>query len=479
MKRALSSPLTMTPATIKLVTSLSSSLGQIKKFFTAKNILWQDKAIAVVTALSFSLAIMLKERGVLVGLLLVPLLLFYPYSARDKKNILQQFSSPLYLLLYALVAVFGFSLFWGLAHNTIMPAADYRQAIFYHGWFVLGRTLLLAAIVPSLLWFFKNKPVARDVTLDLLMLVAVLVMLTIVVLVELQLINNGERQGLRSSQYSQNAAILFLLILPLLFKKNGMAWLCLPLVLLLHLRMTTIGGVVVGYTVSRAWTLAMVIGVAIYLLIPRLITLSRNRRIMLWGALVMVYFLYIVGLWLSGVIYDTSDPYNHPLLHFLKSLGFDGNSMKERLKFWHFIDYYIFQHPFVGYGININRYLLTLTSDFSTNILGVPYHAIAGECFLINGFCEALNQPHYIWIEILLDAGLLAPLLLFAFFARGWWQLLVQHNNHPSARAAFTFFTACVFCFIITNSFYAFWQMYMMVMGMLLLLSQTAKNKKS
>ena len=451
----------------------------IKFFFTKRAIPWQDKAIALVTALSFSLAIILKERGALLGVLFIPLLLFYPYSARDKKNIIKQYASPLYLLFYALLAVFAFSILWGGNHNTIMPHDDYRRVIFYHGWWVVGRLLLLAAIVAPLLWFFNAKPMARDATMQLLMMVGIGTMLLIIVLTQLGLINNGARNVFRNDQYSQNVAILFLLILPLVFKKNMLAWLCLPLIFLLHLPMMTISGFVVGYGTARLWTVAIFMGGAMYLLLPWLLSWKKNSRIFLWGLLLLGYLLVIITLLASGLIFKPNDPYNHPLLQFLKSIDIDGHSIKERFKFWHFISYYILQHPWVGYGLNITRYLPTLSNDFMTTIFSIPYHAIKGECFLMNGWCEALNQPHYIWIEILLDAGVLAPLLLFSFFAVGWWQLMVKHNRHPATRGALAFFTACAFCFILTNSFYAFWQTYMMAVAMVLLLSQVAKNKKS
>ena len=463
---------------LKVFNSLFCSFADLKDFFTKQDSPWQDKAIAIVVALSFSLSIVLKERGSLLGLLLVPLLLLYPYGAQGKKEIVKFFLTPPYLLFFGLLATLGFSLLWGIGHNNILPAGDYRRDIFYHGWWVIGRWWLLAMVLSPLWWFFTAKPAARGATLTLLMVVAWLTMTTIVLLVEMNMINHGNRDGFRNDQYSENVAILFLLILPLVFKKNMLAWLCLPLIFLLHLPVLTIGPMVVGYGTARLWTIALFMGTAIYLLLPWVFGLSKKIRIILWAMLLAGYLALVLGLLLAALVYDHNDPYNHPLLQFLTDISVNANSIKERLKFWHFIIYYIIDNPLVGYGLNSNRYLPTLAVDFSTNIFSIPYHAIKGECFLIGGGCEPLNQPHYIWIELLLDAGLLAPLMLFLFFALAWWRLLVVGIHESGARAGLMFFTTCAFCFIITNSVYAFWQSYMMAMAMVLLLSTTT-NKKS
>ncbi len=453
--------------------SLLHVFSDIRNFFASRKILWQDKAIATIVALSFSLSIMLKERGSLLGLLLVPLLLFYPYGSGDKKSIVKQFTSPLYLVFYAWLAVFACSLFWGMWHNNMMSPADYRHDIFIHGWFVIGRFCLLVILLAPLWWFFNRQPLTRHITIDLIALISFCVMLTMVILIEAGYLT---RIWFRNDQYSENVALLFLLLLPGLIRKNVVAWLCLPLIGLLHVPLMEWRGHLFGYGTARLWTMAIFMGLFIYVLSPLWQGLTKKWRLLFWLAIVGGYAALIIILLGSGLIYKTNDPFNHPFLSFLSSLGFDVDSLKERFKFWHFIFYYIIDQPFLGHGININRYLPTLTADYHTVIFSfLPYDAVKGECFLING-CEALNQPHFVWIELLLDAGIFSPLLLFILFAMVLWYLMIQKNNQPFTRGAFCFFVSFAFCFILTNSIYAFWQFYMAAMAMLLLLTQSASN---
>ncbi|MGI9461727.1 MAG: O-antigen ligase family protein [Alphaproteobacteria bacterium] len=450
----------------------------LKNFFVDKKIIWQDKAIAVIVALSFALSIILKERGALFGLFLIPILLSYPYSIADKKIILKNLLSPIYLGFYLLLAIFAFAISWGLFHNDMISTEKYFDKIFLHGWFVIGRFLLLAIVLSVLWWFFRQKPSAVYVTIGLTALIALLVMIALVVMIEMNVLG---RHWFRNDQYSQNVAILFLLLLPFLFYKNILVWLCLPFIFLLHLPVMEIDGWIVGYGTARLWTIGIFMGIILYLLLPIIKHFSKYQRVMLWAGIGLVYLFMIAMFLLGGLFYKPDDPFNHPLLSLVKFIGFDPTSIKERFKFWHFIFYYIIENPLTGYGLNINRHLLTLDSDYSTMIFSlIPYHAIKGECFYING-CAALNQPHFIWIELLLDAGILAPMVLFGLFSMVLWYLLVSNQRPYFYRGAMTFFITFAFCFILTNSFYAFWQNYIGGIAMVLLLNHNdnvIKNRK-
>ncbi|MCX8515641.1 MAG: hypothetical protein ORN57_01420 [Alphaproteobacteria bacterium] len=451
----------MTPSTITV------RLAGLKNFLVDSNIAWRDRAIVIITALSFALSIIIKERGAIIALLLLPLLFFYPYGAAGWRVIIARWRSPAYLIFYGFLAVLLLSLVVNFFMGTVIARSLFIHAIFIHGIWVLGRVLLLMLVAAPLLWLWQTKPLLRTITLDLIAALSLGVMVLLIIAIET---NHLTRLHFRNDQYSENVAILFLLLFPLMMAKNRLAWLCLPLIILLHAPFMTVGGWAIGYGTARLWTLALLIMPLIFFFTPWWQGWSRRARIFLFILLVILYIFTIGFLLVSGLIFHPTAEHPSLLLTLIEKIGYDSHSISERLKIWHFVGYYVAQDSWgawLGHGMNIMRYLPAVDNNFSTHILGlIPFQADAQEFVYI-------EQPHFVWIELLLDGGVLALLLLLGFFAALLWLLMVNQPRHPATRASFAFFITFLLCFILTNSIYAFWQYFMGTIALLLLWSNT------